>query len=92
MENWTIEDFLVNRLAVNRTTITAEIEHIRKGSLRAPYILWRPAESNCGHTDFQSVALPTELGRLFIVYQKLTTTNIFTKLTLFNVVPYSCQI
>jgi hypothetical protein len=23
----------------------------------------RPAESNCGHTDFQSVALPTELGR-----------------------------
>ena len=27
-------------------------------------LLWcRPAESNCGHTDFQSVALPTELGR-----------------------------
>ena len=25
---------------------------------------WRPAELNCGHTDFQSVALPTELGRL----------------------------
>ncbi len=23
----------------------------------------RPAELNCGHTDFQSVALPTELGR-----------------------------
>jgi hypothetical protein len=25
-------------------------------------ILCHPAESNCGHTDFQSVALPTELG------------------------------
>ena len=23
----------------------------------------RPAELNCGHTDFQSVALPAELGR-----------------------------
>gem|GEM_PF-3981275 len=24
---------------------------------------WRPPELNWGHTDFQSVALPTELGR-----------------------------
>ena len=26
---------------------------------------WRLAESNCGHTDFQSVALPSELKRRF---------------------------
>ncbi len=27
---------------------------------------WRLPESNWGHTDFQSVALPTELKRRFI--------------------------
>ena len=26
-------------------------------------VWWRDAESNCGHMDFQSTALPTELSR-----------------------------
>ena len=29
---------------------------------------WRPPESNWGHTDFQSVALPTELGRHYNIF------------------------
>ena len=30
---------------------------------RALFLLWRLAELNCGHKDFQSSALPTELKR-----------------------------
>ena len=31
-------------------------------------IWWREAGSNCRHTDFQSVALPTELSRRIDAY------------------------
>ena len=35
----------------------------KKKDSMSPSILWRPPELNWAHTDFQSVALPTELGR-----------------------------
>jgi hypothetical protein len=41
-------------------------------------ILCHPAESNCGHTDFQSVALPTELGWQY-EYQTSCYANLFFK-------------
>ena len=38
---------------------------------------WRNPESNWGHKDFQSSALPTELFRPDIVSQKLTPPKCF---------------
>lgn len=35
-------------------------------------IWWREAGSNCRHTDFQSVALPTELSRQWCVLNQKT--------------------
>ncbi len=32
---------------------------------------WRDAELNCGHMDFQSTALPTELSRHLFKYKKV---------------------
>ncbi|GAH52141.1 unnamed protein product [marine sediment metagenome] len=30
-------------------------------------VWWRDAELNCGHMDFQSTALPTELSRQHLI-------------------------
>ena len=46
-----------------------------------PFVTWRLPESNWGHTDFQSVALPAELKRLNFLNLKYR--DVFCKLNFY---------